>query len=63
MFCKDLKCSLALQEKSWSFFSSWLNEEGQKTKNSSIIRSDLLFASFPKASFRSKPQAIPNAKN
>lgn len=28
----ELKYSSALQEKSWSFFSSWLNEEGQKTK-------------------------------
>lgn len=27
-----LKYSSALQEKSWSFISSWLNEEGQKTK-------------------------------
>lgn len=27
-----LKYSSALQEKSWSFFFSWLNEERQKTK-------------------------------
>ena len=63
MFCKGLKYSPALQEKSWSFFFSWPDEEGQKTKNSSTIRSALLFASFPKASFRSKPQAIPNVKS
>ena len=34
-----------------------------KNKNSSIICSNLLFVSFPKASFRSKPQAIPNARS
>lgn len=58
-----LKCSSALLIKSRSFFSSWLNEERQKTKNSSTIRSNLLFASFPKISFRSKRRAIPKTKS
>ena len=38
-------------------------KKDKKQKIAPPYAQNLFFASFPKASFRSKPQAIPNAKN